>query len=282
MPIFESTDGTKNLTPADYGQLIINPVQAESVAFQVSNIIETRGAEFHAPVITEDGGAKFAAEGEDLTGDATQFAELTVRPAKVGAVQLVSAELAADSSPEASALIGQSIARGIAKAVDKAFFGQLAAPAPQGLGYLADVTEVSGQLTNLDAFTEAITKAEQQGAVIKHFAVSPEDFAALLKLKKGDKSNEPLLGTDATEASVRTILGVPVIPSAALTTGTAYGIDPRFSLAVRRQDVAIEMSREAYFSTDQVAVKATMRVAFGFPHHRGIVRLNLGANAAAI
>ncbi len=45
-----------------------------------------------------------------------------------------------------------------------------------------------------------------------------------------------------------------------------WGIPADRVMVVMRDDVRLEVSRDAYFSSDRVAVKATMRVGFAFPH----------------
>lgn len=276
-----TTDDVSGLLPGDYGALIVQPVQKASVALAVSNIVVTAANVFHAPIITEDATAAFYAEGADLTGDGATFAELTVTPAKVGRVVPVSNELADDSNPEATQLVGESIARAIARALDTAYFGDLAAPAPKGLESIAEANltliEASTTWDSLDPFADAITASEEVGGQLAFFVANPADFNELLKLKKQADSLEPLLGVDATAATVRSLLGVSLISCSGVKPGTVWGIDPRYSLAVLRKDVQLEVSRDVYFETDRTAVKATMRVGFGFSHPKSIAKIKLAA-----
>lgn len=48
-------------------------------------------------------------------------------------------------------------------------------------------------------------------------------------------------------------------------------------MVVLRDDVRVERSTDAYFSSDRVAVKATMRVGFAFSHPAAVDKVSLTA-----
>ena len=81
---------------------------------------------------------------------------------KLAGLSVVSNELIADSSPEASALVGEGLARDIARKLDDAFFrdGATLANSPAGLGAQSGVAAVDAgaAFTNLDPFEAAISK----------------------------------------------------------------------------------------------------------------------------
>jgi HK97 family phage major capsid protein len=74
---------------------------------------------------------------------------------------------------------------------------------------------------------------------------------------------------DATLAG----LGVPLIPSPAVTVGDVWAIPQAKVLVVLRDDVRLDVDRSRYFETDRIGIKATMRAGFAFPHPAAIVRL---------
>lgn len=282
MAIFTTTDNVSGLLPEDYGALIVQPVEAASIALQVSTVIATGSHTFRAPIVTDDGDAAWYSEGADLSGEGAKFDELEVTPAKVGRVVPISNELADDSSPDAAQQVGNSLARAIATQIDRAYFGALPSPAPSGLGALTDVPTVYAGTTwtNTDPFAEAITTAEASGGEIRFFVANPVDYLSMLQIKKQVGSNEPLLGIDATQPTRRTVLGVPLLSSKEVEAGTVWGIDPRYSLVILRKDVTLETSRERYFETDMTAVKATMRAGFGFSHQKALTKISKTAAPA--
>jgi HK97 family phage major capsid protein len=278
MPTYTSTQGVDAMLPDDYGSLIVRPVTEESVALRTFTVQTTGSTEFHIPIVAEDPAAAWVAEGDEIADDDADFDELTVRPAKVAGLSIVSREMAADSSPAAAEVIGRGLARAIVVRVDQAAFGDLSAPAPGGLEGLAGTTTVNApaSFADLDPFAEAISEAEQEGAELTAFVANPADALELSQLKEGQDSARPLLGADATEAGDRRILGVPLYTSPAVTAGTVWGVPRDRAFAVLRDDVRVERSEHAHFSTDRIAIRATMRVGFAFPHPAAIVQIVKG------
>lgn len=93
-------------------------------------------------------------------------------------------------------------------------------------------------------------------------------------MKKQTGSNEPLLGYDASQPTRRQVLGIPLLPSAAVADGDVWAIPAAKIFVVIREDVTLDIDRSAYFSSDRVAIRATMRIGFGMPHAAAVVRLH--------
>lgn len=276
MALHTTTENVAGLLPADYAPLVIEPMTAAALAFdpRVTTTFRTDSNTAHFPILKEDAAADWLTEGAEITPDDATFDEIVVTPGKVGGLSIVSRELATDSNPAAATIVGESLARDIARKIDAAFFGDLAAPAPKGLDALTTVPEIAyGTIANLDAFAEAISKLEEAGATATAFVTTPALALTLAQLKAGEASNEPLLGVDATNGTARQVLGVPVLVSSAIADGTIYAIDGRKTHIVLRNNVEVQVSHEAYFSSDRVGIKATARVGFAFPSPTSIVRM---------
>ena len=127
--------------------------------------------------------------------------------------------------------------------------------------------------TNLDFAAQAISKAEQVGARITAFVTSPATALALATIKTGTGSNQPLLGADPTSATGRVILGVPLLVSQYVAANTLWAIDGTRTWLVVRDNATVEADRSVYFTSDRVAVKATMRAGFGFVHPQSVVKV---------
>ena len=274
-----ATTGIGGILPDQYGPLIVQPVQAASVAYAVATQLATQSHEFHVPIVKTDAAAAWYAEGQDLNLADGTYGELIATPAKVAGLTAVTRELAMDSNPAAAQIIGDGLARSIAVQVDAAFFGSVAAPAPSGLGALVGVTDVPAGTawTNVDAFIDAIYAAEAVGAGLTSWVANPADAKLLSKLKQASGSNVPLLQPDPTAATRRAIAGVPLYVSPAVTVGTVWGIPRDRVLVITREDVTLEVDRSVYFASDKVAVKAVMRVAFAFPHPAAVTKIHLSA-----
>lgn len=265
------------LRPEEVGALIVQPVAKASVAMQVGTIVETNSKDFRIPIVTDDVSASWTAEGADITATDAEVDELLVTPKKIAALSKVSRELAADSSPAAQNVVGQSIARDIARRVDSAFFGDTVANGPDGISSLNDIQFVDADtITNVDPFSEAISKAENEGAQITAFVANASTVLALSKLKKlTTGSNEPLLQPDPTLPTRRQILGVPLysVPATVVPANTVWAVDISRVFVVVRQDVELSVDESFYFGSDSLAVRAVMRVAFGFPHQRAVIKI---------
>ena len=279
MAMFTNTVGTSGVLPPDYGQLIVQPLSRDSVAFQVSTVVQTGSHTFHVPSVVEDAGAGWIPEGGDIPIDDAVLAETVVTPSKVGGLVVISRELAMDSTPQAAQLVGDGLARSIVNQIDGAYFGAMAAPAPSGLGALVGFTDVPAGTawTNADAFTTALFAVESLGANIGAFVAHPDTAKVLATLKDATGSNRPLLTADVTQPTRRVIGGVPLLTSPAVAAGVVWGIPQTRSIVVMRENVQIETDASLYFASDKIAVRAILRCGFAFPQPAAIAKIHLTA-----
>ncbi len=275
MPVYTTTAGTGGLLPDTYGPLVVQPALDASVFAQVATIAMTGSTEYRIPIVAADPTAAWVAEGAEITPSDPTLQELVVTPAKVAGLTIISRELANDSNPAAAQVVGDGLARDIARRIDQAAFAGLASPAPAGLSTLSGVqTYVNASaFANLDFAAEAISKAETVGATINHFVTSPATALALAKVRTETGSNRPLLGENATSATGRTILGVPLLVSQFVAANTLWAIDSSRVWLVVREDTTVEADRSVFFTSDRVAVKAVMRAAFGFVHPQSVIKV---------
>jgi len=191
----------------------------------------------------------------------------------------VSSELVADSNEDALNLVGASLVRDLQIKIDASFYAATTPNGPNGLGSLTDVQVVDwGSITDLDCFATALSMAEVVGSTITSWSVNPVDALELSMLKSATDSRQPLLGMDPTQPTQRLIYGVPVISSAAVEPGQIWGIPVAKVFTVVREDVSVVTDSSPYFSSDRWAVRATMRVGYGFPHEEAIVRIDHGGS----
>src|SRR5699024_11000677 len=127
---------------------------------------------------------------------------------------------------------------------------------------------------NLDALIDARAHIQTAGGNPNLILASPRSWAALSKLKTADTSNQTLLGA-GTEAGAMSILGTPVVVSPALPDTALLMLDRSAGLSVVGQ-VAIAGSDDAYFASDIVAVRATLRVGWAVMDSSRIVALTAG------
>lgn len=284
MTILTTTNDVSGLLPPEYGALIEAPLRATALAFdsRVSTTVSIGSTSFHIPIVTGDPASGWVGEGQQINIDDTEFDELIVTPKKCAAITIVSSELANDSSPAAQTAVGNSIAADIASNVDSAFFGNLSSPAPAGLGSIPALslalTAASGY-NDLDPFAAVIAEMEQAGGTPTSFVTDPATALDLATLKIATGSKQPLLGVDATNGTARQILGVPLLVSRHVTAGTVWALDASTITTVLREGTRLAVSDQAYFDTDRIGIRGTVRVGFGFPVPARIGKITDAASA---
>lgn len=275
MALYTSTSGVGGLLPSQYGDLVIQPVIAASVFAQIATTVTTDAATYRVPIVTADPTAAWVAEGAEITPSDPTLQELPITMPKVAGLTIISRELANDSRPEAAQVVGNGLARDIARRVDQAAFAGLAAPAPAGLSTLSGIqTYVNASaFANLDFAAQAISKAETVGAKITSFVTSPATALALATIKEATGSNKPVLGSDPAQPTGRNILGVPLFVSPFVAANTLWAVDRSRLYFVVRENATVEADKSVYFTSDRVAVKAVMRAGFGFVHAASVVKV---------
>jgi HK97 family phage major capsid protein len=281
------TTGTAGplLTPEQVEDLLVLPVLVASVALNplVSTVVRLTGSTYRIPKVTADPSAAWVAEGAEIPASDLTTNELVVTPSKVAGLSVITSELAEDSSPEATTEVGAGLARDIARKVDAAFFGDVAANTPSGLDSLTvgegNVQDIAAGTapTNLDAFAEAQMLAGNVGANLTSFVTNPTTALVLANMKEASGSGKPLLGADPTQPTRRVIFGVPLLTSPEAAVGTIWGMSAARVTTVVRRDAEVKADRSVFFTSDRVAVRATCRVGFGFPHTAALVRIRLAA-----
>jgi HK97 family phage major capsid protein len=272
MTLLTSSTDTGGLLGDQIGKLIVQPTMDMSIAAQVATLVSTSSHTYRLPVVATDPTAAWVAEGAEITPSDAVLEELVVTPKKLAGLSILSRELAEDFSPAASKVVGEGLARDLSRKLDTAFFANTTTNGPSGLLSLTTSTTVAAY-TSTDVFAAAIPEAETFGARVNYFVTTPAVALTLAQLKKATGSNEPLLGSDPTKPGTRTILGVPLLVSSAVSSGVVWGIDSSFVQVVVREGTRLEVDRSAYFSSDRVGVKATMRVGFAFPHPLSIQKI---------
>lgn len=271
-----TTNAASILRPEEVHDLILQPLTQESVALQASTVVQTDSHDYRIPVLTGDPDTSWVAEGAEIPADDADLGEVIVTPKKVAGLTVVSNELAADSSPEATKVIGDRLVQSLRRKVDAAWFADTTVNGPSGLGSI-DVTDVyaGADYANLDAFLEAQVAAENLGAKVTAFVAHPNTVLTLAKLKKAAGSNETLLQSDPASPSGRVIGGVPLLSSPdAPDTGLVWAVPKAVTFVVVRKDVEVVVDSSAFFTSDRVAIRAIARIGFGFPHPAALVRVN--------
>ncbi len=266
-----------NLSPEQRAQLIIGPLERESLALRTSRVLPTIRDSIQVPMLESDVPCDFVPEGSEIPEGQPTVSEASLRPVKVAALTILSAELAEDSEPEAVNLIGQSISRAIKVKLDQAFLFAATGGLPSP-GVLTGTSIVDGGAlgANLDGISDAITSVEAAGGTADVIVMSPATWGRIAKIKADStSSNVPVLGVDGSTTN-RTLFGVPTYVDSAVVANTV-GVWDSQSLAVAlRRDVKVESDTSRYFDSDSVAIRATLRADWTVLDPARIVKINAG------
>ncbi len=254
-----------------------------------SRVLRPTASSVRLPAVTADPTAAWVAEGAGIPISDLVKPEVDVVTRKVAGLSVVTSELAEDSSPEATAEVGRGLARDIARKVDAAFFGDRTAQGgeqPDGLAALTvgagGVQDIAAGVapTDLDAFAEAQMLAANVGAQLTAFVTNPATALVLPNLKEATGSGKPLLDPDPIQPTHRMIFGVPLLTSPEAPIGTVWGLPAERVVTAVRRDAEVKADRSVFFTSDRVAVRATCRAGFDFPHTAALVRFRLAASGS--
>ncbi|WP_395727151.1 phage major capsid protein [Nakamurella sp.] len=209
------------------------------------------------PYVSADAAAAFVPEGQDITAVDPTLAEVTVSTGKIAVLTKVSREAA--SYQDAANLMTDSLRRSIITKANAALLTSASAPT----GLLATSGVVDGGTLgddDLDVVAEAITSVEVNGGTASHIVMDPASFGVLRVRKVATGSNLPLLGAPG-EPTGRTLFGVPVIVSSAMTSGKMLIIDSTNIISASGV-VTLATSEDLYFQSDSRAVRVTWRIGW--------------------
>jgi HK97 family phage major capsid protein len=231
----------------------------------------------------------WVAEGQPLTEEDPGISELVVTPKKLTALVSISREMASDAiNPGAAAIVGQGVVTQIQRQIDSSYFGSNVGHPnqPAGLEDLVGYQSVTigGQFEDLTWAVQAETLLNQVGAIATAFVASANTVSILARLKEFQPtatviSNETLLQADPTQRTKYQINGTPlywtlesVIPDGTIWARCATGANPK-AFVVQRQDVELITSPWPFFTNDCLALRATLRYAYAWPHPQAVVKI---------
>jgi HK97 family phage major capsid protein len=128
----------------------------------------------------------------------------------------------------------------------------------QGSGLLHQGIPDAGAVdSNLDVLVDAVATAQGNGAQPSNIVLAPDTWAALRKLKTTTDSAQSLLGVGTRDATSM-LLGVPVLVNRAVPAGQGLIVDS-LDIVSAIGDIESATSTDAYFSNDQIGLRATFR-----------------------
>lgn len=273
-------NGQAILAPEQVESLLIRPLIDQSITAQVATVTQTDAPSVRFPVWVSDPQVTWTEEGEEINQSEPDLDEINVHFTKTAGMFVCSRELFDDANPEAINEIGNGLVRQMSNSIDAAMFAPTALPAPAQPGLASTTpTEIEGALDSLDGFFEAQSIAEGEGMTVGTFVTNPATALNLATLKESAGSNRGLLQPDATAPGVRTIGGTPLLVSKHVAPGVVWSIPREAVRLVIRKDAEVVTSDQAYFSSDRIAIRGTMRVGLAHLAPTAVTKITMTGGA---
>lgn len=275
-------NGQAILAPEQVESLLILPLIDQSITAQVATVTQTDAPSVRFPKWVSDPTVSWTAEGDEIQQSEPDLDEVNVYFSKTAGLFVCSRELFDDANTEAINEIGNGLVRQMANSIDAAMFATKPLPEPAQPG-LASTTpvDIDGATDSLDPFFEAQSIAEGEGMQVDTFVCHPTTALNIATLKESANSNRGLLQPDATLPGVRTIGGTPLLVSKHVEPGVVWSIPKPAVRLVIRKDAEVIASDQAYFSSDRIAIRGTMRVGIAHLAPQAITRITMTDDGSA-
>lgn len=283
-----STENTGELTQEQVQRVLVQPLEEQSVFLAAGPRIFDTSNPLRIPKAPEPTPEQlnWHGENEQITEHEAEFDEVALLPSTMQSIKTLtrfSNELARQSVVQLDAALRARLVGDVAAKLDAQFLGSEGDGVTTPRGMFAyegtQSVEVGGPL-ELDAILEAQGAALSANVNVNalRLLVRPGDFTALRSITDGD--GRYMLQPDATQSSIGSILGMPVIVSSRIPEGRAALAD--FSQIAVARDMApsVKLLTETFADYDQQAIRVVSRYDAAPLQPSAIVTLD-GITAAA-
>jgi len=259
------------LGTTDWGAFILERLRTESALLKAgARYIAITGKSMVVPRLLDDGSASWVDELQEIPSDAPDADTITLTPKKLGNVVTLSNESIADAPVSELDLVGNSLARSVAVAIDARVFSTAVETAIAPPGLLTSMTAAVGPVS-FDSIISAIGSIEAIGGTASVVFAHPNDVTSLRLIK--DTGGRPLLQPDLRAAGAESISGARVISTPSLPIGTVVICDPKQIILAVRKSVEVSFSAHSRFTADAVVARVTARATWALNDARGVVKL---------
>ncbi|MGV0746269.1 phage major capsid protein [Mycolicibacterium sp. XJ870] len=235
----------------------------EALILQCSNV--AGAVEGDAPSVrvayVDDDEATFVAESATIPEAEPDLAECVVFTGKIS--QLIRVSREQYNQDGTADQLAKSVARALVKKADVAFLNHPAPvlPATNPAAGLLNITGiVAGGAVggSLDVLVDLVAQLQANGGTPSHIVVDPIGWGELRKLKYGTGSNQSLLGAGTSDAEPM-LLSLPVLVNVGMPSLSGVVVDKMAAVSAVGP-VMVATSADAYFSTDDIGLRATWRI----------------------
>lgn len=227
----------------------------------------------------DDDDADFVAEGSEIPESEPDLAEAVIFTGRINQlIRITEEQYLQPSTPQQ---LAQSVARAIVRRADLAYLRQ-AAPTPPANGPSTGLLNLAGTVnggavsTDLDALVDLVATLQGNLATPTHIVVGPKGWAELRKLKQSTTNNNVSLIGAGTDDAQQRLLSLPVVVTNAITDLAGLVLDQR-AIVSATGSVKVDTSRDAYFTSQSVALRASWRIGHTVPRPGRVGKFTVAA-----
>lgn len=270
-----------SLIPEKVAEILVQPLQAESVVLNSGVQIFDSSAPLKIPTISGEFDAEFVGESELIPdGGAADFGELALMPTTRKGIKSIvrfTNELVRAADKDVARVLQEKLVDDVRRKLDDALLaGDGADDTITGILNQPNIEHAPLNVEDADTILDAMATLQANEITPTNLFISGTDFMKIRKLKDAD--GRYLLQSDLASDAPSKLHGVPVTVTNKLPEGTAIIGDMSSIAVVRDIDPQITVLTERYAEYDEIGVRVVTRYDLGVIRPEGV--LILGGDAA--
>lgn len=276
MAVNNTTTGA-NLIPTQVAQMLVEPLQAESIVLNSGVRIFDSSAPLKIPRITGTFDAEFVGESELIPdGGAASFGELALMPTTrkgIKSIIRITNELARTADTNVSNVLQNKLVDDVRRKLDDALLaGDGADDTITGILNQSEIEHAPLNVADADTILDAMATLQANEVTPTKLFINGADFMTIRKLK--DTAGRYLLQSDLASDAPHKLHGVPVVVTNKLPAGTAILGDMASIAVVRDIDPQITILNERYAEYDETGIRVVTRYDLGVIRPEGVLILD--------
>ena len=274
-----TTTNTSELIAEQVAQLLVQPLEAESVVLSSGVRIFDTAAQLRIPKLTGSAAVGFVGESEEIPDTHTNdWDAITLMPSTRKSLKVIerfSRELVRQSVIGIDAVLKNRLVKVVSDALDTALLtGTGTSDSITGLINQPGIQDTALVPTDPDDLLDAIGLASAAEVTPNRWFISGADFVALRKLKEAAGSAKYLLESDITSGPEYRLFGLPVTVTNKLAAGVAVLADTSQIAVARDVAPSVTVLTERYAEFDEIGLRVTARYDLGVLHPEAVILLD--------
>lgn|SRR5690625_3331643 len=272
----ETTSDNPSLLREQVANLLIQPLEAQSVVLASGPRIFDTAEPLRIPKLVGSSNPEWVGEGELIPEHDVDFDEIGLMPTDRKSVKTLirfTNELLRQSVIGLDSVLKDRLVTDVARKVDDAFLtGDGADGSVTGIINQEGVQNAVLDATEPDSLLDALALASAAEVQPNRWIISGADFFAIRKIK--DANGNYILEADVTADTTYRLFGVPVTVTNKLPEGTAVLANMAEVAVARDTNPTVKLLDQRYAEYDEQAIRVTARYDLGLLRPEGVIILN--------